>query len=252
MENETREIEEMAIEGEVIPPPADVATTGSARGVDYFVDWISQSWRNSMEDMLETGRRIVEARNALEHGEFQDMVDKKLPFGIRTAQRLARIAECPHLANATAPSHLPHSWSVLYELIELPSDEFSYLVDSGLVNKNTTLKEMRELKMALRNPPTKTTGASSTANDVSTTNQSNHLDLPGTRNVNQPKKVKLILTVPEATMLQEMFESASKIGMVTQWINKNFTAKDKERPDPDKLAQKFADLNLPEIFFATR
>ncbi|GAB0057447.1 hypothetical protein SIID45300_01775 [Candidatus Magnetaquicoccaceae bacterium FCR-1] len=251
MENETGEIEEMAIEGEVIPPPADVATTGSARGVDYFANWVSQSWRDSMEGIFETGRRLSEARKALGN-EFETLLNR-LPFGRVTALRLRRVAESPRFANCSPVNNLPSSYSILHELLTLPQEVFDDLLDKGLINKDTTRQEIVDIKTALKTGQhthsAKTTGGTTTSSGKDGGESGG---LPTQRTIDYPKRVKLILTVPEATMLQEMFESASKIGMVTQWINKNFTAKDKERPDPDKLAKKFADLNLPEIFFATR
>jgi len=51
-------------------------------------------------------------------GTFISMIrsDDALPFNERTAQRLMKIAEHPVLTNTTHESHLPTSWTTLYEL----------------------------------------------------------------------------------------------------------------------------------------
>ena len=52
------------------------------------------------------------------NGTFISMIrsDDALPFNERTAQRLMKIAEHPVLTNTTHESHLPTSWTTLYEL----------------------------------------------------------------------------------------------------------------------------------------
>jgi hypothetical protein len=51
-------------------------------------------------------------------GTFISMIrsDDALPFNERTAQRLMKISEHPVLTNTTHESHLPTSWTTLYEL----------------------------------------------------------------------------------------------------------------------------------------
>lgn len=43
--------------------------------------------------MLEIGRRLIEAKAQLQHGEWKPWLEEKVEFSVRTAQRLMRIAE---------------------------------------------------------------------------------------------------------------------------------------------------------------
>ena len=45
------------------------------------------------EAMLEIGRRLIEAKSQLQHGEWKAWLEEKVEFSVRTAQRFMRIAE---------------------------------------------------------------------------------------------------------------------------------------------------------------
>jgi hypothetical protein len=85
-------------------------------------DWAEQittAWQKPrIEGIIETGKRLLAAKKALDRGDFISMIrsDEALPFNERTAQRLMKIAEHPVLTNATHVSRLPTSWGTLYEL----------------------------------------------------------------------------------------------------------------------------------------
>ena len=83
---------------------------------------ISAAWRASIEAIFECGRLLIAAKDALDHGEFTKMVERDLPFGKRTAQRLMAIARDTRLTNPTHASLLPQSWMTLYELTRLSDD----------------------------------------------------------------------------------------------------------------------------------
>ncbi|MBF0215056.1 MAG: DUF3102 domain-containing protein [Magnetococcales bacterium] len=235
-------IEFEPIEGEVIQPPTDVATTEDGRGVDYFANWITQSWRESMEGIMETGRRLVEAKKALDHGDYLLMVAEKLPFGDDTALRLRKIAECPHFSNPAPVRDLPHSYSILYEMIGIPDKEFVKLTESGLINKNTTRAEIVDIKRALKSGQYK--GNDGKGADKGAGKEAEN---PGVRSVNQPKFFMLRLTHGEGVMLQDLFSTANQLGMVSKWLNERYAQKSKGRPDPHNLMNKFKMLELPEL-----
>jgi hypothetical protein len=71
-------------------------------------------------------------------GTFISMIrsDDALPFNERTAQRLMKISEHPVLTNTTHESHLPTSWTTLYELSKaspalLEAKKRSFLISFG-------------------------------------------------------------------------------------------------------------------------
>ena len=68
---------------------------------DDFVSAIAQRWQDSVLAIIDVGKLLLGAKAALPHGEFGAMVESdKVPFGVRTAQRLMMIAEHSILANA--------------------------------------------------------------------------------------------------------------------------------------------------------
>jgi hypothetical protein len=90
-----------------------VALNARSLGRKEHADRINEAWQKTVDGVIETGLRILDARHgadALEHGQFQEMVRDDLHFTPRTAQRLMAIASNKVLSNATHVSHLPVSW----------------------------------------------------------------------------------------------------------------------------------------------
>jgi hypothetical protein len=98
---------------------------------------ISVSWTKTVRAILETGRLLIKAKDALKHGEFGPMIESDLPFGPRTAEQLMAIARNPILSNANHGSHLPCSWRTLYELSRLPDKILQAKLDDGSLNAET-------------------------------------------------------------------------------------------------------------------
>jgi len=84
---------------------------------------ICAAYGRSIEAILDVGRELIAAKEALPHGEFQSMIRRDLPFGERMAQMYMRVARHRVLSNAKYTSHLPPSISTLYELSKLEPDE---------------------------------------------------------------------------------------------------------------------------------
>lgn len=72
------------------------------------------------------GSLLLQSKSLLEHGEWTEWVDQKLPFGIRSAQMYMAIAADERL-KAKHVSCLPSSWGTLYELTKLDDDEWEVL-----------------------------------------------------------------------------------------------------------------------------
>jgi hypothetical protein len=112
---------------------------------------ISTSWQKCVEGIVETGRLLIAAKADLEHGQFKAMVQLKLPFDQRTAQRLMFIASNPAISNATHVSYLPASWGTLHQLAHLPPALIQEKIESGEINS----KLERKAVMAWLPPPPK-------------------------------------------------------------------------------------------------
>ena len=128
---------------------------------DAWAGRITKAWRQSFEQILETGRLLIAAKAALAHGEFLEMVERDLPFGERTAERLMEIGRDPRLANPTTWSHLPSGWRTLYELTRLGDDDFEAALADTSVRPDMTVREAEALVAGRRSsaPPAVRLGA---------------------------------------------------------------------------------------------
>jgi hypothetical protein len=82
------------------------------------------------------------------------MVKLKLPFDIRTAQRLMAIANHPVISNTTHAPLLPPSWMTLYELSKLPAEILRKKIDNGAITPKMERKDV--VALVPKPPPTKT------------------------------------------------------------------------------------------------
>ena len=119
------------VESTQAPPP-----TGNA-GLDAelleIADCLAKQLRQcqaySLGWLLKAGAHLLETRQELEPGEWTQLfLSGRLPFSLRTAQTLARIAGNAALSNAKNLSRLPTSVSALDELACLDPA----LIDQGI------------------------------------------------------------------------------------------------------------------------
>ena len=103
---------------------------------------ITERWRASVESIIESGRLLLRAKDALPHGEFGAMCEHHLPFTARTAQMLMAIAEDQRLANPKFISLLPASWGTLYDLTRLSDEEFESAVHNRKIYVDMERKEV--------------------------------------------------------------------------------------------------------------
>jgi hypothetical protein len=79
---------------------------------------INACWRETAESIIETGRLLNEAKEALEHGQWGDMVSA-LDFDERTSQRLMSIGRDERLSNPAILPLLPAQWTKIHKLHKL-------------------------------------------------------------------------------------------------------------------------------------
>lgn len=103
---------------------------------------INECWRKSATAIIETGKIISKAKEALEHGEFGAMIENGLPFSASTAQRLMAIAADPRLTKPAHVQHLPQAWGTLYELTKLDDDEFKARLKDGTIRPDMERSEV--------------------------------------------------------------------------------------------------------------
>jgi Protein of unknown function (DUF3102) len=106
---------------------------------------ITAAWQNTVHNIIETGRLLIEAKDDIGYGGFQEMIRAELPFGPNTAQRLMQIAENPVLSNAAHVPILPASWGTLYELAKLPRHgiDLEVLIEERAIHPKLERKDVR-------------------------------------------------------------------------------------------------------------
>ena len=96
---------------------------------DQAAAWVTEAWQGAVESIVETGRRLAEAKIRVGHGNWLPTV-AQLPFNERTAQKLMEIARHQDISNASNWTHLPASWTTLHALAQLPVGEIPRRIES--------------------------------------------------------------------------------------------------------------------------
>jgi hypothetical protein len=109
----------------------------------HWAELITEAWQKSVVAIIETGSLLAEAKAALPHGKFLQMVERDLPFEARTAQMLMAIAANPWIANHG--THLPASWRTLYELSRVEPALLDEALRSGAIKPDMKRREIKRL-----------------------------------------------------------------------------------------------------------
>lgn len=103
------------------------------------------------QNIIEIGKRLLNVKENLEHGEFKKWVKEKIQFTDRTAQRFMQIAR--EFPNTTAMSHLGST--KLFLLAGLDEEDREEVMQNNNVEDMTTreleqvIKEKKEIKKQL-------------------------------------------------------------------------------------------------------
>lgn len=100
----------------------------------------------TVEAVFQVGRELLQAKQALPHGEFQKMVERELPFSNQTARCYMSIATCHHFKNASIASVLPSSWYTLSVLQRLDLSTFNAAVQAGKIHPEMTRADAEALR----------------------------------------------------------------------------------------------------------
>jgi hypothetical protein len=103
---------------------------------------IRQRWCDGVASIIECGKLLTAAKEALPHGEFGKMIESDLPFGPSTAQRLMAIGADRRITNPAHVQHLPPHWGTLYELTKLTDDEFEKAVEAKAIHPELERKAL--------------------------------------------------------------------------------------------------------------
>lgn len=136
----------------------ELALVANKRDWKWHRDRIATVWGKQVESIIETGRALIDAKEELEHGSFEAMVQSKLPFNKNTAHRLRTIAEHNILSKVAHGPLLPPSWRTLYELTKLPNDILIAGLKDGSIHPKLERKDVRAMRPDFKNklkPPTR-------------------------------------------------------------------------------------------------
>ncbi len=104
------------------------------------------------QNIIEIGKRLIEVKENLEHGEFKSWLKKKVKFTERSAQRFMQIGR--EFSNATSLSHLGST--KLFLLAGLDEEDRQELIQENNVEDMTTreleqvVKEKKEITKQLK------------------------------------------------------------------------------------------------------
>jgi len=115
--------------------------------VAEWVDFIAEPWWDKeVLGIVETGKRLIMAKEKAEHGKWLKILESKTLFGERTAQCLMSIARHPVLSNPHMCAVLPRAWRTLYELSRIPENFLLEYIQDGKVHPELTTREALDLK----------------------------------------------------------------------------------------------------------
>ena len=112
---------------------------------------INEAWQRAVDGAVETGLRIIDAREALGHGEYIAMVESDLNFSRSMAFRFVAIASNKVLSNDAHVQHLPAAVGTLYDLTVIANK--GYDLEAGIASGAIHPKMERKHVKALLPPP---------------------------------------------------------------------------------------------------
>jgi hypothetical protein len=129
---------------------------------DSTVFEIRRLWKKTQQDFLTIGRWLIAAKQALPHGEFDDMVERDLPFSPSVARQLRTVAE--FVEEGSIPrERLPDSYSTIYQIATLPEPLRAQAQEKGLLRPDVTRTELLDLKRRAKVVPPASAPAKSPA-----------------------------------------------------------------------------------------
>ncbi len=104
---------------------------------------VRELWQVAVESIIEKGRRLIEAKRRVPHGQWPDAVGL-MPSHERTARYLMEFADHPDLSNRNLCAVLPASWRTLAVLAKLPAGEILKLTEQGQITPELEGKGIRD------------------------------------------------------------------------------------------------------------
>jgi hypothetical protein len=120
---------------------------------DEFTEAIGVLWGKAEGYFLEIGRHLIKAKDMLPHGEFQVMIDKRLPFQPAMANKLMAVARAID-AGLVPVRLMPQAYTLAYEIVTMPEEVRRAAIEEGVVRQNVTRREIVDFKKRMRGKAT--------------------------------------------------------------------------------------------------
>lgn len=117
-----------------------------------FIREISKLWQDTYNRFVLIGRYLNRAKETLPHGDYQAMVERELPFGVKVAHQLRAVASAIDLG-VLPTERLPHSYSIIYQITTLSEDEREAAFRENIIRPDTTRAELIRFKRTVRSRP---------------------------------------------------------------------------------------------------
>lgn len=112
---------------------------------EHTVERIRTLWDHARDTFVEIGRWLNTAKGALGHGEWEDMIERELPFTPARARQLRQVAE--FVDSGIVPTErLPPYDTIILELSKLSPDELATAQRENLVRPDVRRAEIQEFR----------------------------------------------------------------------------------------------------------
>lgn len=134
------------------PPPSVIELQRpDPRTVDDYAEVIGTLFREAEERFVQIGTFLEEAKAKLQHGEFQELISSRLPFGLRAAQMMMAAAKA--IKSGMIPLDIvPPSYSVVYQITTLTDTERQQAVEEGVIRSDMRREDIAAFKKRVRTP----------------------------------------------------------------------------------------------------
>ena len=119
---------------------------GAPGGLTEWAAEINRFFAQGASSTLALARVVAAARGSLARGQWTALWSSgRIPFSKRKAEMLVVVGMKMSWVTAQTFAHLPHGWSVLYQLAHLPKDILEQSIENGRVHSALSLREARTL-----------------------------------------------------------------------------------------------------------
>ncbi|MFY9957723.1 hypothetical protein, partial [Bradyrhizobium sp.] len=120
-----------------------IADNAGSKSRAHWVAKILKANGKSVGAIVQLGQTLIAAKRALDqHGQWLPMIENDLPYGVKVAEQLMRVARDPRLSNSSNWKNLPPVLSTLVEITRLSDQEFEKCKADGTIHQGMTCKDV--------------------------------------------------------------------------------------------------------------